>query len=364
MDSWALVVGINLHPCDAGLAELYGAVADACDFAEWALHPDGGAVPPQRLFFWTTPAPDPAMIGPLLAAYLQAPTKWRAPRLIAMASPPDARRPPDAGEIRAVVRAMAETAVTATQPQRAYVHFAGHGVQLTANGVRETCFLAGDYARGGGLVPCGQMSRYLETNGFAQVIMFLDCCRTSIGGLEELPNLFRSGSGGRTLTGTGHAAEPEKVSFEFPLDLPKRGAFTRALTEGLRTHREPTGSLSFDGLGAFVRRRVEVLLGAKVQSPQFASDPPQPGTPLILVTGAPILEQQPIVVTFVNARPGAKVWLISEEGERPDPLIAGPAQTQAQVDAPIGKPYALRTDDNRMVKSFFHPGPGPTSVDL
>ena len=44
--SWALVVGINHYPERAGQTPLQGAVADAVDFADWALSDNGGAVSP------------------------------------------------------------------------------------------------------------------------------------------------------------------------------------------------------------------------------------------------------------------------------------------------------------------------------
>ena len=69
MTSWAIVVGINEYP-GSGLGPLKGAVADACDFADWALDPTGGNVAPERLYFWTYPWPDADPDRPHLAQYL------------------------------------------------------------------------------------------------------------------------------------------------------------------------------------------------------------------------------------------------------------------------------------------------------
>ena len=74
MQSWAIIVGINEYPPTAGLRVLHGAVADAVDFADWALDPRGGAVDPAHLFLWTSSAP--MSVTAAMTAYLAAPTAY------------------------------------------------------------------------------------------------------------------------------------------------------------------------------------------------------------------------------------------------------------------------------------------------
>src|SRR5438874_10749407 len=118
MDACALIIGINAYQ-KPDIPTLFGAVADAADFADWALDPAGGNVKSDRLFFWTSPAPvEPSA---KLRNFLANPTPWHNNVI------PDFTRPPDADEIVKTALKMATTLSAAAG--RIYVFMAGHGVQ-------------------------------------------------------------------------------------------------------------------------------------------------------------------------------------------------------------------------------------------
>ena len=168
MTAWALVVGINEYPPNAGLTSLKGAVADAADFADWLLNPGGGGVDSAQMLFWTHPAPSDST--PALALRLQNPVAWPT-------GVPDFSRPPTAGDIK---RAAFDLAWRAGQSNvdRLYVFFAGHGVQTTPQSYVEDaqhCFAAGDYVptyRSQSLVPCDDLRRAMMRVGPAEVVLF------------------------------------------------------------------------------------------------------------------------------------------------------------------------------------------------
>src|SRR5437660_374184 len=101
LQSCALVVGINEYPASAGVNTLFGAVADAADFADWALHPNGGGILPDNLYFWTFPAP--AAPSKELKNYLQSPRAWNG-------GPPNPARPPNFVDIVATAVDLAKKA--------------------------------------------------------------------------------------------------------------------------------------------------------------------------------------------------------------------------------------------------------------
>jgi hypothetical protein len=357
MTPWAIVVGINLHPEDSGLTELYGAVADAADFAEWCLHPQGGAVAPERLFFWSHPAPAPAIMGPLLTQWFAKPTPWPKPtNLMESFVPPMDDRAPKSGQLVALTEWITGAAYDIPGDHRVYVLFAGHGVQVEKQGVKETCFLAGDYVDGLGLVPCGQMARSLLTNGVAEVVMFLDCCRTPLSNRTPLPDIFPDGGQPARLTALGRAANAGQTSFEVPDLPPKRGVFTQAVTEGLRTRRNAQGALTFADLGQYVCDRAPGLLGGRgPQNPQFVTDPPNPDPGWVLLQGEAQASSPDIVIDFTDLPAGAKVSLIDNGGRPIQVFTVG--QGPVTWPAPPGL-YGLSCNRPRRLKMFNHTGPG------
>jgi len=359
MNSCALIVGINEYPVESGMSRLYGAVADAADFADWALDPSGGAVPPQRLFFWTYP--DPAAPSAHLANYLLAPTPWK------MAGTPVRTRPPN-------FRDITDTAYKLTQDfakngiERIYVFFAGHGVQTVSLDVQrdpQICFITNDFVPGpptNGLVPCDDLRRGLLAQGLSEVVMFLDCCRTPMNFNETAPALgFPTSLVPDAPYGVGRAAKRGAKSFEAPEAAPTRGAFSQVLVEGLRRRRNDQNQLTLNDLENYVCTGVERILGNGKQHPQFEIEPRNP--PYYLLTGPATTLSLPIVVTFRTLAPGSLVQLTAHNGQLLDgPFAAGQAAVTLQAEA--GTIYSLESPDHTFIKTFKHDGPGATHVEL
>jgi hypothetical protein len=359
MKSWALVVGVNEYPAPTGMNRLFGAVADAADFADWALHPNGGNVSPEGLYFWTCPAPPTPSSA--LKEYLESPTGWKFP------GTPDLTRPPDFRDIVATASSLAQAAQGA-QIGRIYVFFAGHGVQTISLDVQrepQTCFLTNDFRPGpptAGLVPCEDLRRGLLASGFSEVIMFLDCCRTPMNFNEAAPSLgWNIAAIPDASYGVGRAAKRGAKAFEAPEAAPTRGAFSQVLVEGLRRRRNDQNQLTLNDLENYVSTGVHSILGNGKQYPQFDIEPRNP--PYSLLIAPAISQQVPIVVSFTTLPAGVAVQLTGSDG-RPVgvPLIAGP--NPIAVDAEVGTVYSLETPDHTFVKTFKHDGPGATHVDL
>src|SRR6267154_799968 len=358
MNSWAIVVGINEYPPAAGVEPLYGAVADAADFADWALHKDGGSVKPDRLYFWSYPVPK--LPSARLQQYLKKPTPWKWP------ATPDATRPPDVRDIVPLALQLAGEAHEVTDG-RIYVFFAGHGVQTVSVDVQkdpQTCFITNDFRPGPptmGLIPCEDLRRGLLASGFAEVIMFLDCCRMPMNFNEAAPSL-----GWPVVPipdspyGVGRAARRGTKALETPDKPPKRGAFSRVLVGGLRRQRNKKNQLTLNDLETYVCTEVDRVLGKGKQHPQFEIEPRNP--PYMLITKPAISQKSEIVVSFTSVRAGTVVHLTNHAGNRVGKLKAGPKPVA--VDAEIGTIYALETPDHKHIKTFPHDGPGATHVDF
>lgn len=319
MANYALVIGINEYPALASLGPLRGAVADACDFAEWALDPAGGAVSVDKLFFWAHPWP-PAPDGALADALAAGATQWDNP--ITDWAPPDQTRGPTAEEIINTLertgRALRAAAFDGgdSGPHRVYVFLAGHGLRTMEVGgnLPQTCFVAGNFrpAAGNaadGLVPCTSFRRSLRNQRFDEVLLFLDCCRNDfpITSLRALPRCDLTNDRDWPQWSIGHATRDSGLAHE-TVDAPYRGAFSKTLGIGLRTCRdELTGQLTVDRLDRYVSENISRAT-ASGQTPYFDFAPRN--EPLVLVTGQPaIAPQSGPLVDLAALAPGSLVVL-------------------------------------------------------
>ena len=375
MKSWAIVVGINEYHLNAGQPVLHGAVADAADFADWALHPHGGAVDPSRLYFWTHPRP--ANPTPALAAYLMAPTSWYDLDLVAV--PPDFSRVPYVNHITETalqaggeaIRAAMETGDDETR--RIYVFFAGHGVQTNTYGATaeiQTCFVVGDFRPNNrtvmGLIPCEDFRRALLSNGFDEVFMFLDCCRVAMTKLNmPAPTIGSSNSRlpPEPKWGVGNAAQKNKIAYE-TTSPPLRGAFSKTLLDGLRTVRDPANqTLTVESLKVYVRDKIGSCI-TNEQHPNFVHDPTDP--PPVVLTGPPIPLPQTLAdihITFGALPAGTIVQLCDDKGQPVGgPIAADPAGVTIQAIS--GQLYSLDVAGTDLSTPFRHSGPGVTNVCL
>jgi Caspase domain len=361
MTSCALVVGINEYPTETGMNNLFGAVADAADFADWALHPNGGNVAPNHLYFWTFPAP--AAPSVLLANYLANPTPWRRPQT------PASNRGPTFDDIADTALHLAETLGRTNVATRMYVFFAGHGVQtksLDSQRDGQTCFVAHDFGaspRTEGVIPCDDLRRGMLANGFAEVVMFLDCCRTPVHFRRPAPSLnFPLSEIPDAPYAVGRASRRGRKAFEEPPVGPaSRGVFSRVLMEGLRRSRGAGNQLTLNDLEHYVYSGVPRILRDKEQQPHFDIDPRFP--PYLLIAGPVLPHTIRIVVTFPTLPAGTKVQLVDSNGVVVGaPLTAGP--DPVIIDEVGGGLYSLETPDKSLVRPFKHEGPGATHVDL
>ena len=359
MKACALVVGINEYPKAAGVGDLHGAVADAADFADWALDPNGGNVE-DRLYYWTYPATaDPS---PRLAQYLQNPKAW------ADGIMPDPTRGPKMDEVADTALEMGKT-LPKDNVERIYVFFAGHGVQtvsIEAQTERQTCFIVNDFSPGGrtkGLIPCDDLRRgLLQTNFFAEVLMFLDCCRTPLNFNQSPPSLAWPKAPVENLPyGVGLAAKSGAKAYEAPEDAPARGAFSQVLIEGLRRRRDDANVLTLNDLETYVSTGIGNILGQGKQFPQFLIEPRNP--PFRLLSSAATQPFIPIVISFKLITPGETVYLVDSKGNRiGDPLVAG--KEPIRIKAVAGTFYSIETSDRARNVSFKHDGPGATHVEF
>lgn len=300
MRSWAIVVGIDTYPGLSGQNPLQGAVADACDFAEWALDPQGGGVAHDDLYFWTRPWPQgqAGELGTYLANPL--PQWFNRDAEPDMTAAPDQTRGPRAEEIVLTAQVIGDRLRDAAyepgaEPGRVFVFLAGHGLRTSVDGDNkiQTCFIAEDFRpaagnKAAGLVPCDSFRRSLRNRRFEEVLLFLDCCRSDPQSLPIRAMPICDLTDDREATGwsIGHAAEDSGKAYETAGPQP-RGAFTKTLTDGLRGWRDPsTQSLNVEQLDFFVRGNIASVTDSG-QSPYFDFLPRN--APLLVVTGVPTL---------------------------------------------------------------------------
>lgn len=374
MQTWAIVVGINVYPDRAKQNPLHGAVADACDFADWALDPHGGNVRPDRLHFWTYPWADAP--GDWLADYLAgAPPSWEIDD-VGVAAPVHTR-PPKAFEITSTIEGVgrAERGRAKedgdTETRRVYVFLAGHGIRAkTDDRTDETCYLAGDFRPlnsnlAAGLVPCDSFRRALLNGRFDEAIVFTDCCRSQTARLTLQAQQVSDYSGVPTEPySLAFAAQDNMPAYE-TTDAPIRGAFSSALMRGLRTHRiGAAAELHAAPLRQYVLDNIKDFT-ASGQTPNILFAP-DPNGPLIVTGGfATLAEPPPGRKIDVSALPiGTR--LVLNGGDNKPVAGKGPFVVAGEtLDLPSLEPglYLIETDDGSGRNAMFrHPSLEPVHV--
>jgi uncharacterized caspase-like protein len=357
MVAWAFVIGINDYPAETKQKPLNGAVADAADFASWALDPAGGQVAPANLYFWTCPKPakPPANFQPFLAN----PTAWPFVG-------PKFDRPPTAAEINHAIAHLAKQAVQ-DGATRFYVFFAGHGVQTAPQSFQEdpqSCFVAGDFLPDMpaiGLVPCDDLRRMLCSQGPAEIILFLDCCRNSLPlkvPRPAAPFNVLAPNGLHERCGIGRAAQGASVAYEVPLAQPQRGAFTQMLVFGLREFRV-NGSLTLRDLDDYVTAALADMVKPLTQTPDFDEKPRPPA--LLLAQGPPMGTSVEVEIDFGQVAPGTQLNLVDSEANLIEsiPAAAVPVVRFLRIGS-----YALETSEGEVLAAFNVTGPSKTHVQL
>jgi hypothetical protein len=355
MRAAAFVVGINTYPEYARLTDLVGAVADAVDFADWALDPDGGNVAPADLRFWTWPPP-PKPLPRNLAKYMRKPTKW-------FRGDPKAG-PPDRSHITQSIYETVREAAVNQDLDRIYVFFAGHGiiVDLRNFDPPQSCFMAGDYVAGysDGLIPCDDLQVGLNKAGPAEVVLIFDCCRSELSPTTNRPSLtWPTGNalGFNQHLVTARGAQPSALSFEINEGGHNpRGAFSRLVTFGLR-HLRFDNRLTTAQLKEYVRTNIGRLVEPRKQEPEIIVWPDE--SHFNLVQGPPMKPDLPISVSFQSVHAGKLIELRDHQARK---LAEIPANGAAWTDAlPIGR-YTLELPAEQLSMTITHLGPEPTNV--
>jgi hypothetical protein len=367
MKTWALVVGINTYPESAHQRPLRGAVADACDFADWVLDPEGGNVSPDRLYFWTHPWSDRAHPNqPFLQNYLiGASPSWHG------GVQPPLMRAPTAREIATTIEAEGTRAHASRiendddERLRVYVYLAGHGIQApTYDRNEETCFVAGDFQLVSsdlvmGLVPCDSFRRALLNQRFDEVLLFTDCCRSPNPRTSIVAQPVSNYSGDPNLPyGLAFAAQKYQLAYETsPPNA--RGAFSSALMMGLRQHRlGMAAELHMEPLRQYVMQNIG-LFTSSGQLPHVRYEP-DPQGPLIVKgfppgggpTSGPIVDVRSLL-------PGTRITILGGNNmPLPDQLPLVVAGDTVQLPPLLPGLYLLQVQGAAANDVMFkHPSP-------
>lgn len=261
---YAVVVGIDRYP---GISDLTGAKADATKFAEWLLHPEGGALPRDNVQVLVK-SPDEE------ATYMSLETAEPTQDSI-----DDALR-----NVVNAIRAHLDVDRSAWPRTRLYLYVAGHGF---APAWSEGSFLVanagpGIYSRN---LDLPKYRAYCSACAFfSEVVIFADCCRTRVQPgpegtgprLDPCPTPFVDREPTWLI---GFAAEVGRDAYEltFGEDDEARGYFTRALLEGLRgSAADSTGAVTARSLADHVVQVVETTTRDKrfPQQARFPGDVP------------------------------------------------------------------------------------------
>ena len=354
MNACAFVVGIDEYPGEARMPPLKGAVADAVDFAEWALDDVGGAVAPEDMYFWSWPPP--AEPPPRLAAHLVAPTAWPV-------GDPTVGTPDGAAIVQSIFEVMSQ--VEARGLTRVFVFLAGHGMevdrQITAE-PPETCFMAGDYRPrfAHGLIPCDALQQALLRFGTAEVVLLLDCCRTDINPTLERPWLGWPNeiADRNEWIAAGRAARSMQKALEIETAAGTRGAFSHLVTFALR-HLRFDDALTSQQLENYVLSRIsKLVVPPRQQTPEFEIRPRVPD--FVLVAGAPPQPHLSIFISFSGANQGRNAYLRDAELHVVAAMEPAPAEWSSLL--PLGT-YSLEFDGGvGDAVAILHLGPGDEHV--
>jgi Caspase domain len=357
----ALVIGINDYPASTGLSSLHGAVADAVDFARWAIHKDGGGVPIENLYFWTYPAPSVDAAVPELAPALSRNRPWPV-------AVPDFSRVLMGADITRAIEGAANLAAEKEPAERLLIFLAGHGVQIPASNYTEepqNCFVAGDYVAGDsyGLVPLDDTRRLVQRRGPAVSLLFFDCCRNSAPLNEVRPILQVRTHADRCLNQqylTGHAARSGCVAFETPSANPERGAFSKILIHVLRQYRVD-GQLNLTQLREFVIRGVKQLVDPRIQIPEFSVKPDD--TPTVILRSAPIGDPPALTIHFDQVTEG-EIDILDIWGRTVRDCIPVEGAAFELANLAVGMYILQHRSPGRAAKAIHHIGPEPTHVSF
>ncbi|RLJ80228.1 caspase family protein [Pedobacter alluvionis] len=211
MANYAIIIGINHYtaPDKQGLKALKGAVNDAQKIYEWIIGP--GGVPPENCRLIQSVA-DPLN-----------PIKNQVDHAIA-------------DIVRMVVTKDNKNA------DRLYFYFAGHGMGVQIDRENNGLCMADwdEYMRDSATLSSSEYKKKFINEGlFKEVVIWLDCCRTTKLFLSPQPGPgivpLGQNNNPRMMLAFGTEFKNEAFEAEFSIgnDLETRGVFTRVLLDGL-----------------------------------------------------------------------------------------------------------------------------------
>jgi hypothetical protein len=360
----AVVVGINDYPGSTRQKTLAGAVDDAIDFARWAIHPQGGKVPEDQLYFWGFP--QPAAMPEGMERYVTPNRPWPYDPA------PDFSVPPEAKALVLALEAAAEAASGATGEtglqERLYVYLAGHGAMTQRRSSQkdaQNCLLTADFVpnKAFGLIPLDDLRRMLEMRGPRETLIFSDCCRGELPLSVPDPVLNASEYADMGLNEqwiVGRAAAPGAIAYETPIAAPKRGSFTKLLVQALRQFRTD-GQLTLPELRGFVRAGVKADVAPRIQAPKFEVKDDDLEEPFVLATGAPIGDLPNLTIRFPEDLDGQV--RILDSSKPPAETLAAIADGKVTLPLPPGQLIIEHVASGRD-RLVFHFGPETTNVDF
>jgi len=267
-NDYALIVGLQNYP-GLGDPKLGGPEFDALQFEKWVKCPNGGAVPADH-------------IDRILSSdYIQ-------PQL---PIPPLRNTRPAEAEIVNVLYKLRDISMDNIQNgrgprigNRLYIYMSGHGISPTTFGdltSEECALLMSDVDDSLKRVPRYHIagnyvaSWFSKNNCFAEVFLFMDCCRDN----TQVPAVNMcfppTGNSDETKRFLAYAAKPSRRAKEMIINGKPQGVFTRALLMALRgaaavpDPKSPVqGYITFESLQSFLINNMRYLL-----DPQFANDP-------------------------------------------------------------------------------------------
>lgn len=322
-NDYGIVIGIEFYK--EALGQLKGPHADAKRFSDWLLNPQGGNLPAKNVkLLQSTETYDPVLenINDWWVGLLEELTK-------------DQKR-----------------------ARRLYLYFSGHGA---ADSAKNSAMLFPKWShvnRQYGLSSEKYLEGFISSGAFAEVYIFMDCCRNRI---SNVAGSFPYNLGGKPSSNSCeffvfYSSEFDNSSYEVTLnndgetlnDLLPRGLFTEVLLNGLHgAAADKNGKLDLDCLIKYVTRALPQLANSRKKA-QF------PRSELSVVTMKKLLTPSfpPKVDLKITFNKKDKSKLVLEDPELN--VIKEGSMSDGQWEVQLSRGYHLLRKTNGEEGLFFY----------
>ncbi|MEU5957730.1 caspase family protein [Streptomyces sp. NPDC047525] len=281
-DHYAVVAGITRYP---GVSDLESPVMDARMFRNWLVDPLGGQLPKEHVKTITTTPTGTTVTDP----YLARPIKRQIDRALEL--------------IHTEVNEAVAGDPHRWENTRLYLYVSGHGI-MPGRGDAALLLADARLGRYENLELRSYVDWYRSCAVFHEVVVFADCCRTYFRQVEPSTVGFDlcSRPGERVRTLVGYAAGPDDPAYEErELSIApdeRRGYFTRALVDGLRSARKDPALDAVTSVTLAEYVAIAVLDATRERPvPQRAEMPSDPGHPIVF-SGAGGQETRMVTIHF------------------------------------------------------------------